>query len=102
MESYFIVSFPGNPDPKNTFDDLKRILSGVEPVYDLSIPELKVGNLDNLLNVADYVEKVDSYFQQVAFKLEKQLVEFKQIDSVPKIGERLTFTFKAFISACYF
>lgn len=96
MEPYFIVSFPGTPEPSDTLKKVQDSIGGIEHVNPVTIPNLKVGTLDSLLNVADRVEKVDQYIQQVAFKVEKQLYEINKKEEMLKVDDSLYLIFFIF------
>ncbi|KAK2964365.1 putative V-type proton ATPase subunit C 1-B [Blattamonas nauphoetae] len=87
MESYFVVSLPGNPDPQTTFSQLQSAIGGIEPLHKLNIPELKVGTLDTLLTVGDSIEKFDQNAQQICFRLEKQIYEFQQNEDLIEVNK---------------
>lgn len=88
MESYFIVSFPGTPNPSDTVQKVRSALSGIDVAYPLKFPNLRVGTLDNLLNIADSVSKTDQDIQQVTFRIEKQLAEFQRGDEIMRVGSK--------------
>ena len=45
MTEYWLISAPGDKTPQQTYMNLKGRMTGLSPVFQLNLPELKVGKL---------------------------------------------------------
>jgi len=45
MAEYWLISAPGDKTPQQTYVNLKGRMTGLSPVFQLNLPELKVGNV---------------------------------------------------------
>lgn len=44
MAEYWLISAPGDKTPQQTYTNLKGKMMGLSPVFQLQLPELKVGD----------------------------------------------------------
>ena len=44
MAEYWLISAPGDKTPQQTYTNLKGKMTGLSPVFQLQLPELKVGD----------------------------------------------------------
>lgn len=45
MAEYWLISAPGDKTPQQTYVNLKAQMTGLSPVFQLNLPELKVGDV---------------------------------------------------------
>ena len=62
MAEYWLISAPGDKTPQQTYMNLKGRMTGLSPVFQLNLPELKVGNISlyDLIVVGDIVINIDT------------------------------------------
>jgi len=80
--SFILVSVPTDVNPKAT---KKKLRTAVEKysisVMDFKIPKLRVGTLDQLMQLSDELLKVDQQAEQVSKKIERSV--YDMIDNKP-------------------
>lgn len=69
MAEYWLISAPGDKTPQQTYTNLKGKMTGLSPVFQLQLPELKVGTLDTLVGLSDDLGKLDGFVESVTRKL---------------------------------
>lgn len=72
---YWLISAPGDKTPQQTYVNLKGRMTGLSPVFQLHIPELKVGTLDTLVGLSDDLGKLDAFVESVTRKLAHYMVD---------------------------
>lgn len=62
MAEYWLISAPGDKTPQQTYINLKGRMTGLSPVFQLNLPELKVCNVIfiQFLNSAPYLYFVET------------------------------------------
>lgn len=80
--SFILISVPTDVNPKAT---KKKLRTAVEKysisVMDFKIPKLRVGTLDQLMQLSDELLKVDQHAEQVSKKIERSV--YDMIDNKP-------------------
>ncbi|CAH3176448.1 unnamed protein product [Porites lobata] len=69
MAEFWLISAPGDKTPQQTYLSLKARMTGLSPVFQLNLPELKVGTLDTLVGLSDDLGKLDAFVESVTRKL---------------------------------
>ena len=59
-QEYWIVSAPGDKTPQETFDKLNATTANLSVNSKFTIPDLKVGTLDQLIGLSDDLSKLDT------------------------------------------
>lgn len=75
MAEYWLISAPGDKTPQQTYMNLKGRMTGLSPVFQLNLPELKVGTLDTLVGLSDDLGKLDGFVESVTRKLAHYMVD---------------------------
>ncbi|XP_068722243.1 V-type proton ATPase subunit C-like [Montipora capricornis] len=75
MSEYWLISAPGDKTPQQTYISLKGRMTGLSPVFQLHLPELKVGTLDTLVGLSDDLGKLDAFVESVTRKLAHYMVD---------------------------
>lgn len=56
----WLVSAPGEKSPQETWDRLQSSTSSISSNYKFTVPDLKVGTLDQLVGLSDDLAKLDA------------------------------------------
>jgi len=85
MEIPSILAVRGDPNPEAALQTIAHHVGQLGRVFPLTLPPLKVGALDTLLQIADSIGKIDHMAEQVVHRLEKQLYELQKNEDVPRV-----------------
>lgn len=74
--SYIIIAVPTDKSPKNTKHTLVNAIDKYcLSVSDFKIPKLKIGTLDQLMQLSDDLQRVDVIGEQVVKKIERSFYD---------------------------
>ncbi|CDW54631.1 V type proton ATPase subunit C [Trichuris trichiura] len=85
---YWLISAPGEKTCQETWDRLNSTTSDLSVNHKFSIPDLKVGTLDQLVGLSDDLAKLDNYAESVTRKLVQYFSEILE-DQRDKLYENL-------------
>ena len=73
--SYWLVAAPANDSKEKTLQACKAHISAVAHVNGWTLPGLKVGTLDSLMQLSDDLLKIDLQVEGIVHKIERDLTE---------------------------
>lgn len=91
MTEYWLISAPGDKTCQQTWETMNNVTSKVNCLsvnHKFHIPDLKVGTLDQLVSLSDYLGKVDPHVERVTRKVATYLGEVLE-DQRDKLYENL-------------
>ncbi|VDP08479.1 unnamed protein product [Soboliphyme baturini] len=88
MTEYWLVSVPGEKTCQETWDRLNSATTEISTNFKFSIPDLKVGTLDQLVGLSDDLAKLDTYAETITRKLATYFAEVLE-DQRDKLFENL-------------
>lgn len=62
-DDFWLISAPGEKTPQETWEKLNRTVSSLATPCKFSIPNLKVGTLDQLFGLSDELNKLDGFVE---------------------------------------
>jgi len=89
MAEYMLVSAPGEPTPKKTWDLINERTSSLAINNKFSIPDLKVGTLDTLVALSDQLQKLDPFVENVVRKMAQYMADILDPEDKDKLHENL-------------
>ncbi|KAJ4461116.1 putative V-type proton ATPase subunit C 1-A [Paratrimastix pyriformis] len=87
MEIPWIVSVRGGRAPDDGFRTLQTRIAGLADTFPITLPPLKVGTLNTLLEIADSLGKIDQFSELVCHRIEKQLYELQKNEDAPMVKQ---------------
>lgn len=91
MTEFWLISAPGDKTCQQTFDKLNDVVHkqhNLSVNWKFTIPDLKVGTLDQLVGLSDDLGKLDIYVESVTRKIAAYLGEVLE-DQRDKLAENL-------------
>jgi len=91
MVEFWLISAPGDKTCQQTFEKLNDVIHNQHNLssnWKFTIPDLKVGTLDQLVGLSDDLGKLDTYVEQVSRKIAAYLGEVLE-DQRDKLAENL-------------
>jgi len=91
MVEFWLISAPGDKTCQQTFEKLNDVVHNQHNLstnWKFTIPDLKVGTLDQLVGLSDDLGKLDTYVEQVSRKIAAYLGEVLE-DQRDKLAENL-------------
>lgn len=87
-DDFWLISVPGDKTPQESWEKLYKNVQSVTTPCKFSIPNLKVGTLDQLFGLSDELNKLDSFVEQVTRKVAQYLSEVLEHEK-DKLAENL-------------
>ena len=87
LPDLWIISVPGDTTPQEAFDKLGKATSNLATNHKFSIPDLKVGTLDQLVGLSDDLSKLDAAAEATTRKLVQYFAEI--LEEREKLYENL-------------
>jgi len=87
-EDFWLISVPGDKTPQESWEKLYKGIQNLATPYKFSIPNLKVGTLDQLFGLSDELNKLDSFVEQQTRKIATYLSEVLEHEK-DKLSENL-------------
>jgi len=87
-DDFWLISAPGEKTPQETWEKLNRTVSSLATPCKFSIPNLKVGTLDQLFGLSDELNKLDGFVEMVTRKVAQYLSEVLEHEK-DKLAENL-------------
>ncbi|KRX65364.1 V-type proton ATPase subunit C [Trichinella sp. T9] len=88
ITEYWLISAPGEKTCQETWDRLNASTQELSSNFKFSIPDLKVGTLDQLVGLSDDLIKLDAYTESITKKLVNYFAEILE-DQRDKLYENL-------------
>lgn len=87
-DNFWLISVPGEKTPQDSWEKVSKAAAPFSNVFKFSIPNLKVGTLDNLFGLSDDLAKMDSFIESVTRKVAQYLSEVLEHEK-DKLAENL-------------